>query len=72
MGGNIKYYKTKYNFGLGFAIFFCKVNFSDNENYIIKIWSNGIIDNETYPINRSFLTRCTEITKEEYESAYEL
>lgn len=73
MGGNIKYYKTKYTFGfVGFVIFFCKVNFSDNKNYVIEMWSHGIIENDTYPINHDFLTRCAEITKEEYESVYEL
>lgn len=74
MGRNIKYYKTKYIIDLNcYAVFFYKIDFFDHGNdNIIRVWIHGDIEDETYPVNQDFLTRCTEITKEEYESAYEL
>ena len=74
MGGNIKYYKI-----IGFptsgsrsAISFYKIDSNTRHGDIIRIWGNGYIENDRFQIGIEFLKLCTEITKEEYESVYEL
>lgn len=74
MSENIKYYKI-----IGFpvrlsrsAISFYKIDFNTRHDNVIRIWNDGSIENENFQVRIRFLEQCTEITKEEYESAYEL
>ena len=74
MSENIKYYKI-----IGFpirgsrsAISFYKIDFNTRHDNVIRIWNDGSIENEHFRVRIKFLEICTEITKEEYESAIEI
>lgn len=74
MSENIKYYKI-----LGFpirgsrsAISFYKVDFNTRDDSVIRIWNDGYVENENFPVRIGFLVQCTEISKQEYESWEEI
>lgn len=74
MSENIKYYKI-----IGFpirgsrsAISFYKIDFNTRHDNVIRIWNDGSIENKHFQVRIKFLEICTEITKEEYESAIEI
>jgi hypothetical protein len=74
MSENIKYYKI-IGFpirGLRSAISFYKIDFNTRYDSVIRIWNDGYVENEDFSVRIKFLERCTEITKEEYESAIEI